>query len=149
MDSTCDFEDGDEGEFIPLEIMEAANVISLNLLPVKSRQLYTKRYNDFKIWKKEKNIKNSFAEEVLLCYFQHLSTMYCSSTLWAYFSMLKACIQAYDKLDIGTYNRLIAFIKQKHQGYKAKKAKVFTPAEVAAFCCTAPDEQFLVAKVSS
>lgn len=149
MNSTSFFDDDDEdgGEYIPIEVMEAANVISLNLLPPKSKQLYTQRYNYFKVWRREKGIKNSFAEEIFLLYFEELSQKYCSSTLWAYYSMLKSCIQVYDKIDIGKYNRLITFIKQKHKGYKAKKAKTFTALEVAKFCHDAPDDEFLVTKV--
>lgn len=141
-------DDDDNGEYIPVEVMDAANIVSLDLLPKKSRQIYTKRYNDFKDWCKTKNIKNSFAEEVFLVYFNELSKKYCSSTLWAYFSMIKACVQVYDKQDLSSYNRLITLIKQNHKGYKAKKAKTFTTTEVAKFCHAAPDDKYLVTKVS-
>lgn len=141
-------DDDDNGEYIPLEVMEAAKILTLDLLPKKSRQLYTKRYNDFKDWCRKKGIKNSFAEEIFLLYFDELSKKYCSSTLWAYFSMLKACIEVYDNLNIGTYHKLVSFIKQKHKGYKAKKAKTFTTLEVAKFCYEAPDDKYLVIKVS-
>lgn len=143
-----DDDDEDGGEYIPVEVMEAANIISLNLLPQKSKILYTKRYNDFKVWRKNNNVRNSFAEEVMLCYFNDLAKKYCSSTLWAYFSMIKACVQVYDKLDIGVYKRLIAFIKQSHKGYKAKKAKSFLTHEVAKFLNEAPDDEFLLMKVN-
>lgn len=149
MDLVGDYDDEEDGgEYIPLEVMNAANIISLDLLPQKSKMLYTKRYNDFKAWSKNNNVRNSYAEEVLLCYFSHLSKSYCSSTLWAYFSMIKACVQVYNKLDIGGYKRLIAFIKQLHRGYKAKKAKTFLVQEVAKFLNEAPDEEYLLLKVN-
>lgn len=151
MASNQDDPDDDNGEYIPVEVMEAANIISLNLLPKKSRVIYTKRYNDFKAWAAEKGVRgpnNVFSEDVLLCYFDALSKKYCSSTLWAYFSMIKACVQLYDKIDIGKHAKVISFIKQKYKGYKAKKAKTLTSEEVAKFCALAPDDKFLITKVS-
>ena len=50
---SSDSELSDEG-IVPEAIREAAKNVSLNLLPEKSRRLYTKTYNSFKQWRKEK-----------------------------------------------------------------------------------------------
>lgn len=58
MDSSENFyDDDDNGEYIPIEVMEAANIVPLNLLPAKSRKLYTQRYNQCKDWRKKKTSK--------------------------------------------------------------------------------------------
>lgn len=76
--------DEDDGEYMPIEVMEAAQIISLSLLPAKSRTIYTKRYNDYKTWAAKKNVKGItkvFSEDVMLCYFDFLAKSLCSSTL--------------------------------------------------------------------
>lgn len=61
--------------------------------------------------------------------------------------MIKACVQVYDKIDISVHHSLVAFIKQKHKGYKAKKAKTSTTSKEAKFLNDALDVEFLITKV--
>ena len=112
-----------------------------------SKQKYTKVYNEFKKWRSAKNTK-SFAESVLLVYFNEISSKFASSTLWSRFFMLKATIKAYDNVDIGNYPQLLGFKKKKNSaGYKSKKSSVFTTNDVSKFLKEAPDAEYLIMKV--
>lgn len=97
---------------IPPEMLEAAKNVSLNLLPEKSKRQYIATYNDFKKWRKSKKT-TSFSEEILIVYFDELKETLASSTMWARYSMLKTAIKMFDNIDIGSYNKLIAFLKKK------------------------------------
>lgn len=53
-----------------------ASVISLNLLPTKSKEKYLKSFEKFQNWKKKKDLnENCFSESVLLVYFDDLASM--------------------------------------------------------------------------
>lgn len=132
---------------VPTELVEAAKNISLNLLPEKSKRQYTAVYNEFKRWRTTKKT-TSFAEEIFLVYFDELSRKMKPSTLWARYSMLKATLKTYNNIDLSTYKKLVALLKRKSSGYKAKKSKIFTAANVSQFCNEAPNAKFLGTKVN-
>lgn len=73
----------------PLDIRDAATTVADNLLPEKSRKQYEKSYKDFMDWKTVKKA-TSFSENVLLVYFQEISTKFKPCTLWTIYSMLKS-----------------------------------------------------------
>lgn len=78
------------------EIDEAAEKArSCGLLSAKSKQLYEKTYNEYVKWcsMKKDYIKNYHCEKSLLAYFWHLSKEKKHSSLWSYYSMLKATIK--------------------------------------------------------
>lgn len=139
--------DSEYEDTVPFEIQEAAKNISLNLLPEISKRKYTVVYNDFKKWRRSQKT-TSFAEEVFLAYFDQLGQNLAPSTLWARYSMLKATVQAYNDVNIGTYKKVIAYLKKKNVGYKAKKAKILTADDVAQFCNAAMDDPHLTTKVN-
>ena len=79
--NNVDSESSDDcGEIVPEVLREAAKCASLNLLPEKSRRLYTAAYNAFRKWRKSKG-SNSFCEDVLLVYFSELPAGYAPSSL--------------------------------------------------------------------
>lgn len=55
-------------ECTPPEIGEAAKITCLKILPTKSRARYERTYEEFINWRKGKDIKSSFSENVLLAY---------------------------------------------------------------------------------
>lgn len=144
---TNDINSKEYGDLIPEELREIAKDVALNLLPDKSKRLYTVAYNGFKKWRSEKK-SNSFDEIVLLAYFSHLSLKYAPPSLWATFSMLKSTISAYNDIDIGKYKKLIAFLKKKMKGYRSKKSEVFTTDQVNKFLNEASDNEYLLEKVN-
>lgn len=141
-------EDNDEFEFscTPPDVAEAANIAVHNLLPEKSRERYEKAYKSFGDWCKEKKIR-AFTENVFLGYFSELANAKKSSTLWSIFSMLKSTLAVKDNVDIGKYSKLIAFLKRKSVGHRAKKSKVLTRDEINSFLFDAPDDRYLMIKV--
>lgn len=136
----------DEGE-IPLEITEAAARATHDLLPHKSRDKYEKTFAVFKCWCKEKNVRN-ISEDVLLAYFAEKSEKLKSSTLWSVYSMIKLMLNLKENLDISRYYKLIAFIKRKSVGYIPKKSRVLTRVDIDKFLLEAPDNEYLLIKVS-
>ena len=131
MSSVDDYSSSDDeiGNIVSEEIRKAAKAASLSLLPDKSKRLYTSVYNSCKKWRKEKG-SNSFCQDVLLAYFLHLSKKYSPPSLWATYSMLKCTINSFDQINISKYAKLIAFLKNKSDGYISRKSEVFTTQNV-------------------
>lgn len=130
----------------PPHIVEAANLATLDLLPVKSKARYEKEYELFMKWRQVKSI-NSFSESVLLAYLSELAKVHKSSTLWSRYSMLKATLNISNNVDISKYSKLKPFLKRQTVGYKPKKSQIFTKEQIFNFLSTAPDEVYLLMKV--
>lgn len=107
---------------------------------------YRTTYDAFIKWQ-ESNDLNTFDEDVLLTYFKDLSKTYKSSTLKSTYSMLKKTLSHNDNVDIGTFSRLLEFIKKNSVGFESEKFKVFTPEEINRFLVEAPDHDYLLMKV--
>ena len=75
-------------DIVSKKIREEAEAIRLNLLPEKSKRLYTKAYNTFKAWRKEQG-SNSFCEDVLLSYFSHVATEFSPTSVIIKISFIK------------------------------------------------------------
>lgn len=133
---------------LPSDIEEIAQHAVSSLLPEKSKNKYKKEYDRFVSWCKEKNIKNFLQEKVFLAYFETLSQKYSSSSLWAFYSMIRATISMKNNVDISKFAQLQALLKRKSEGYKAKKSKTFTKEEIGKFLKEAEDKKFLLVKVS-
>lgn len=145
------FDDNHKSEGL-FDVDEVTRTASLELYPVKSKARYEATYNMFKQWCVEKKI-NSFAEEnvllVLLAYFVERSQKLKSpASLWSEYSMLKTSISINDNKDISKHLKLLAFLKRKNVGYKPKKSNVFTREEVNKFLSEAPDDTYLLMKLS-
>mgnify|MGYP005986404917 CR=1 FL=1 len=63
-------------------------------------------------WRIQKKIK-SFSENVVLAYFAELSEKYKSSSLWFFYSMLKAVLRIAHDVDLDKYGTLRSFLKRK------------------------------------
>jgi len=131
----------------PPHMVEMANVVSLNLLPEKSKERYILAYEKILNMEK-KNKTKSWSENVLLTYFSNLSKEIKPSTLWSVYSMLKTTINMKHNINIGTYPKLQTFLKRKSTGFKSKKSKVLTSTDIKKFIDEAPNIQYLVTKVS-
>lgn len=130
--------------------IEAAAEEAVNqLLPSKSRKVYEKSYEDFVIWCRQKRIQDHTNENVFLAYFNEKSKTVRASTLWANYSMIKSMVMVKSNIDISKYPKLKAFLKRKNDGYKPKKSKVLTDEQVYQFLIQAPDNNFLMTKVSN
>lgn len=68
--------------------------------------------------------------------------------MWSIFSMLKATLKVKNSVDISTYHKLIAFVKQRSKGYKAKKSGIFEKSHFIKFILEPPDSKFLMIKVA-
>lgn len=128
---------------IPDDILAAANIIRLNLLPDKSKIHFGKEYRQFCEWRNKVHVQGA-EETVLLAYFSKLSEEYSASSLWPKYSMLRATLELKERVEIDKYGALIRFIKKKNVGYRA----VFTRERVNEFVCSASDEKFLMMKVA-
>ncbi|KAJ8675628.1 hypothetical protein QAD02_011414 [Eretmocerus hayati] len=129
-------------------ILEQARKIRLESLPLRSKKLYTQRYNKYKKWCVDNKIPTYINEDVMLMYMDYLFTKekFISSTLWAVYSMIKSCINAYDSVDISNYSAVRRYIKNKHRGHKPKKAKTFSIENVHKFISTAEEPEHLLTK---
>ena len=132
----------------PAEIYEAANAATLNLLPKKSRQIYLRQYDTFMEWCNMHKTKN-LREEVFLAFFSEKAKIIKSSTLWSTYSMLKSTILVKNNIDISKFSKLIAFLKKHNVGYQAKKSSIFTRNDVNKFLTEAPDDNYLMWKVTN
>jgi tRNA 2-selenouridine synthase SelU len=135
-------------ESIPSDIEEAATTVVSSLLPEKSKIKYEQAYGRLCEWCDQKKIKNEASEKVLLVYFQNLSQRYKSSSLWAYYSMIRMMISIKKNVDISKYIQLVAFLKRKSEGYKPKKSSILTKQDVTKFLQEAEDEKWLLTKVN-
>lgn len=139
--------DQNNSEFIPEVIKDAAQNVSINMLPDKSKQLYTAAYNAFKKWRRDQGT-NSFCEDVFLAYFSDQAKKYSPASLWPIYSMLKLTVNSYNNINISEYKRLLAYLKKLNKGYQVKKSQVFTKENISKFLNEAPDEVYLCEKVN-
>ena len=100
-------------ESVPLDIEEAATSVLSALLPAKLK--YEKTYEWYLKWCNEKKVQNVTSVKVLLAYFDNLLKYYNSSSVWAFYSMLRT-ISMKNNVDISKCNQLIAFLKRQSEG---------------------------------
>lgn len=137
----------DIDEDIPFEVLQNAKLAALELLPVKSREKYYRAYNHFKEWQKKHGLKTVSCTIVMSYFFEMDKKNYKPTSLWAFYSMLKATIRIKENVDIGKYGDVTAFLKVKSIGFKSVKAEVFTEQQIKSFFDGAPDLQWLDVKV--
>lgn len=147
MSSSSTSEDDDDDITDSTYNPDAAEDVNRSVqLPSVSKVKYNKAYQHFQKWKKTKRA-NSLTPKVLLDYFTELAVRSKPSTLWVTYSMLKATLKFNDDVDIGTYTRVLEFLKEQNVGYKPTKVPVFTDEQIEKFINEAPDEQWLDVKV--
>ncbi|KAK5646496.1 hypothetical protein RI129_004960 [Pyrocoelia pectoralis] len=101
-------------------------------IPEKSKEEEDKEtYCDYNKWCTKMKVENCYTEKTMLAYFCYLSKIRKPSSLWSYYSMLKATLK----------------MNHNSDGYKTKKSKVFTK-DVETFLYEAPDEIYLMIKVA-
>ncbi|KAJ8669289.1 hypothetical protein QAD02_000548 [Eretmocerus hayati] len=113
----------------------------------KSVALYATAYDQFKKWRLD-NGYDTVDEDMLLTYFEQLSEKVSPVSLRPVYSMLKSTLQANEAIDIGSYERLMTFVKDKSVGYGKNEAKSFTSENLATFLSEAPDHIYLATKVA-
>lgn len=132
---------------LPENVIAAAREATYSLLPVKSKEKYQKAYKNFEKWANENGCLE-INETVLMAFFQGKSQEWKSpSTLWSNWSMIRTMMKIEKNVDIVQFARLTAFLKQKNVGYKPKKAKVLTKADIERYLKEAPDGTSLLNKV--
>ncbi|XP_037024962.1 uncharacterized protein LOC119066538 [Bradysia coprophila] len=119
-----------------------------SIVPALSKNKYQKAYDDFQKWNKLKG-GTPVTQKILLKYFTDLAEKHKPTTLWAYYSMLKATLRTNDNLDITSWSQLLDFLKRKNAGYKPVKATCFTETQLETFMNEAPDTEWLDVKVAT
>ncbi|KAF2883947.1 hypothetical protein ILUMI_22239 [Ignelater luminosus] len=97
-------------------------------------------------WKKKRDVKTSFSENVVLTYFGDLPRKIAPNTLLTHYSMLKSTLYTNQNNYITNYGKLKAFLKRKSGGYNSRKSKTLTPEEIKTFIKGAPNDQYLLVK---
>lgn len=95
----------------PPDISNIAKEVTSNLLPTKSREKYNLQYKLFMDWCSAKKITR-YSENVILAYLSELAAKYKCSTLWSIYSMLKSTLAVKDNVDIGSYTKVVAYLKK-------------------------------------
>lgn len=135
-------EDDEDMDYCPDESIRSSN----NVVPALSKPKYEKVYEEFQKWNKLKG-GTPVTQNILMKYFTDLAERTKPSTLWAYYSMIKATLRSNDNIDITSWSKLLDFLKRKNVGYKPTRATTFTEQQLETFMNEAPDEQWLDAKV--
>ena len=133
-------------QLTPPEIRKKSLETAFEILPQKSAEKYNRQYDIFMEWCKNHGI-SKYSENVLLAYFSHLSKDYSPSSMWSYYSMLKATLSIKNDVDISKYTKVTAFLKQKARNYVPKKSKTLSQENILEFLLNAPDQIFLMMKV--
>jgi hypothetical protein len=136
----------EETVFVPLEIQNEAKIYCLNLLPIKSKDVYEKELQNFNAWKQERGV-SGIKEDVILAYFLSLQKKCASSSMWTKYSMLKTTLKVHNNLDISKYGKLKAYLKSQSRTYKSKKAKVLEKEHIEEFLLNALNSEHLMTKV--
>lgn len=117
------------------------------LIPIKSRKLYERTYDNFAKWCKIKKIK-CITENVVLEYVTGIYDKYKTSSLWTQYSMLKATLIAHKNVDISKFKKVLDLLKGKTDNCVPKKTLILTREHIDTFISKAPDERFLMIKVA-
>lgn len=128
-------------------ISEAATDASFNLLTIKSKVHYERQFEIFIKWCETKEF-TEYSESVLLTYFKDKAKTIKACTLWPVYSMLRATLNAKISLDISKYKKLTTYIKEQTHGYQRSQSKGFSRGDIEKFLIEAPDDRFLMIKVS-
>ncbi|KAK4881350.1 hypothetical protein RN001_004669 [Aquatica leii] len=129
----------------PPDVKELANKALDNLMPTKSRAKYQKEYKSFTTWCDQNNV-NSITENVVLAYFQNMTHLKKSLTMWSNYSMLKTCLNINKNIDISKFLKVTVFLKRISKNYVPKKSKVLEFKHIEKFFVEANDDCYLAMK---
>lgn len=62
--------------------------------------------------------------------------------------MLKCVLKIKHDINLSQYGKLTSFLKRKSEAYEAKKSSTLKPEDIRKFICEAPDEHYLLHKVT-
>ena len=126
----------------------AKSLARLGLLPEESRELYLKRFEDYKaILKKEKwDIKKE--DSALLWAETHREEATAPSTMYSVWSSIKACLTALLNIPANLWCNVKKWLKNYAAGVFPKQAPLFTAAQVEKFMKEAPDKEFIRHKLA-
>lgn len=93
------------------EISRLVKQATEDLLPQKSGARYEKEYEAFLQWCSSKKVPE-IGEDVLIAYFEDKFKDKKASSLWCYYSMLKATLSVKKNISINKFPRLIAYLKK-------------------------------------
>ena len=88
-------------------------------------------------------------ENAMLPYCSEKAKLFKASTVWAQYSMVKACVQVHDNVNINKYCKLVSFLKRNSDRYQAKRRKVLARNENESFLLTANDNQYRMIKLKT
>lgn len=91
---------------VPEDVLNEAQIATWSLIPEKSRAIYKKQYDLFKVWMNERNVK-IVNEDVMLAYVSEMSKQFKPSTVWCRCSMIKKLLLVNEDIDIGKYVLLV------------------------------------------
>ncbi|KAJ8914384.1 hypothetical protein NQ315_017474 [Exocentrus adspersus] len=94
----------DTNNEIPDSILKKAEKETQNLLPKKSKEVYSSEYEKFINWMTE-NCVEHISETVLLGYFSDLSENFSPSSLWSKYSMVKKTLMVNKNINIANYHK--------------------------------------------
>lgn len=140
--------DSEQEIFVSQDILREAELASLNLLPIKSKEKYDKEFKRFNDWRQAKGIRG-VDENIILAYFANLRKNFKISSLWSKYSMVRSTLSLYEGVDISKFSKVIAYLKAEGRTYTPKKAKVFEKNDIEKFLTDAPDNKYLMMKVGT
>ncbi|XP_033217685.1 uncharacterized protein LOC117173304 isoform X3 [Belonocnema kinseyi] len=120
-----------------------------DILPEKSKDRYELAFAKFDNWRKLNKTEECSDNDIILAYFNQLGKNRAPSSLWTYYSMLKSTLYAKEGMRLEQHYQLQKFLKNKSRGYEPKKAKCFSPTEILKFIREAPDDVYLLKKVTA
>lgn len=119
------------------------------LQPTLSKSEYIAAYNKYKIWCNSMN-ENKNEEDTLMAYFNYLllEKNQAPTTVWSSHSKIKSMLVSEEGININKFPKLHLFMSKIMDGYESKQATTFLGEEINKFFMTAPDEKYLLHKVS-
>lgn len=83
-----------------------------------------------------------------IAYFNEKAKVAKPSTLWTEYSMLNYSLMVDKNINIKEFRELAQLLKELSFGYESKKSKVFSMAQILKFLNEAPDDRYLMMKVT-
>ena len=112
---------------------------------LKTKSAQERAYTIYSQWK-EKNGVTTSERSLLNYFFQFYREKYSPTTIGTHFAKLKRSVKKYECIDISRYFILYASVIKLE--YQSKKSRVFTTEQLKKFLQEAPENRFLLHKVT-